>query len=267
MPRRPGDRSAHPPRSLAIRTPERTYVSRLLAASGYAGYEPNTLACFLAAIEERGFAPVFDVGANIGPFSWLAAELTPATIVAFEPTPDLAAQMRAICAANGLAVRVEELALGAAPGIAQLHISDRTDSSNSLRAGFRPSHRSVSVAVETVDGYAARTGTVPGVLKIDTESTEPAVLRGASGILATTRPWIICEVLAGRTEAELMGILRPLDYAWYRIDGPGPLVARSVIEGDPTYASMNWLFSPEEPSAAFNRSFAAWREALAAIGE
>jgi FkbM family methyltransferase len=273
MPRSPGAQlpgaqlPGAQPRTLTIRTPERTYVTRLLAESGLAGYEPDTLACFLAAIEERGFAPVFDVGANIGVFSWLAAAVTPATIVAFEPTPDLAAQMRGICASNGLAVTVEEVALGAAAGRAELYLSDQTDSSNSLRAGFRPSHRSVSVPVVTIDDYAARTGTTPAVLKIDTESTEPDVLRGAAELLAASRPWIICEVLAGRTEADLTAILGPLDYAWYRIDGPGPLERRAVIEGDRSYTHMNWLFAPEQPSRSFWWSLAAWRSSIAAIGE
>lgn len=261
LPRAPDGQS----RALTIRTPERMYVSGLLAGSGLAGYEPDTLACFLAAIEERRFAPVFDVGANIGVFSWLAAALTPANVVAFEPTPDLAAQIRAICSENGLAVTVEEVALGAAPGTAELHISDKSDSSNSLRIGFRPSHRSVSVPVETIDGYVARTGTSPAVLKVDTESTEPDVLRGASGLLAAQRPWIICEVLAGRTESELTDILGPLGYSWYRIDEPGRLEPRAALEGDPTYAHLNWLFVPEPPSAAFWQRSGAWSQAIAAI--
>jgi FkbM family methyltransferase len=259
-----GSGTAPPRRDLTIRTPLRTYVNRLLEESGLTGYEPDTLACFLAAIEENRSAPAFDVGANIGVFSWLAAALTPATVVAFEPTPDLAALMRSICDANRLTVRVEEIALGAAPGTAELFISDRTDSSNSLREGFRASHRSVSVPVETIDGYVARTGTTPSVLKVDTESTEPDVLRGAAGLLAGRRPWIICEVLAGRTEAELMAILEPLDYAWYRIDGAGPLDRRTAIEGDPTWKHMNWLFAPAEPSPAFWQSFAAWRSSIEA---
>jgi FkbM family methyltransferase len=267
IPRVPGASADNGQRSLRIRTPLQNYVNLLLAGSGLAGYEPDTLACFLAAIEERGSAPVFDVGANIGVFSWLAAALTPAIVVAFEPTPDLAAQMRAICAENGLDVMIEELALGAAPGTAELHLSDKTDSSNSLRAGFRPSHRSVSVPVETIDAYAARTGVTPAVLKVDTESTEPDVLRGAAGVLAAGRPWIICEVLAGRTEAELTAILEPLGYSWYRIDGPGPLEARARIEGDPSYSYMNWLFAPEEPSPAFWLNYAAWRSSLAAIAK
>jgi FkbM family methyltransferase len=257
---------ANPPRSLAIRTPRRTYVSRLLETSGLAGYEPDTLACFLAAIEENGFEPVYDVGANIGLFSWLAAALTPATVVGFEPTPDLAAQMRSIRDANGLAIAVEEAALGAASGTAELYLSDKTENSNSLRAGFRPSHRSVSVTVETVDRYVARTGTIPAVLKVDTESTEPDVLRGAAELLATRRPWIICEVLAGRTEADLTAILAPLGYGWYRIDGPGPLAPRLAIEGDPAYEHLNWLFAPSEPTPAFWERLAVWRQSIAALG-
>ena len=252
-------------RTLTIRTPSRTYVNRLLAASGLAGYDADTLACFLAAIDDRDSAPVFDVGANIGIFSWLAAALTPATVVAFEPTPDLNAQMRAICNANDLAVTVEQLALGAAPGTAQLYLSDQTDSSNSLRAGFRPSRRSVSVTVDTIDRYVASTGTAPHVIKVDTESTEPDVLRGAAGLLATNRPWIICEVLAGRTEDDLTAILAPLGYCWFRIDGAQPLVRRTLIEGDLSYEHMNWLFAPEEPGPAFWQALAGWRTSIAEI--
>lgn len=253
-------------RTLTIRTPNRTYVNRLLAASGLAGYDADTLACFLAAIDRQGSTAVFDIGANIGIFSWLAAALTPATVVAFEPTRDLSAVMRDICVANGLAVTVEQLALGAAPGTALLHLSDKTDSSNSLRASFRPSRRSVSVTVETIDRYVASTGMAPHVIKVDTESTEPDVLRGAARLLSTSRPWIICEVLAGRTEADLTAILAPLGYCWFRIDGADPLEPRTLIEGDPSYAHMNWLFAPEQPGPAFWQAFAGWRMSIAEIG-
>lgn len=253
-----------PPRTLSIRTPAWSSVGRRLEETGLAGYEPDTLACFLAAIQESGSRPVFDVGANIGVFSWLASALTPATVVAFEPTPDLTVQMRSICAANALGVVVEESALGAAPGTAELHLSDSTDSSNSLRAGFRASHGSVSVPVETVDGYVGRTGIRPAVLKIDTESTEPDVLRGAAELLAHQRPWIVCEVLAGRTESELTATLGPLGYVWYRIDGSDPLERRSIIEGDPTYEHMNWLFAPRSPGDSFWQSLREWRRSIAA---
>lgn len=250
--------------SLGIEAPGRMYVPRRLEESGVARYEPEAMAVFLAAIERHAGRPVFDVGANVGVFAVVAAATTGAAVVGFEPTPDLAATFRSIVAANGLDCIVEELALGASSGRATLHLSDITDSSNSLRSGFRPGTRVVDVEVERLDDYIARTGRSPGVLKIDTESTEPDVLRGAVELLRTARPWMVCEVLAGRTEPELMDILRPLGYRWYPLTDAMPAVEADEIRGDPTYQHMDWLFVPEPPDDAFWSSAREWRAALEA---
>ena len=260
LPRPPTD--DRPARSLRIEAPWKLYVPRLLEERGFARYEPEAMAVYLAAIERHRGRTAYDVGANVGVFSLLASAVTDAEVVGFEPTPDLAAAFRSVVARNQLDCVVEEIALGATTGRATLHLSDTTDSSNSLRSGFRPGERVVDVALETLDGYVERTGRVPGALKIDTESTEPDVLRGALETLRTARPWIVCEVLAGRTEAELMGILRPLGYLWYPLTGEIPAVASDEIRGDPTYQHMDWLFVPEEPDEAFWASTRAWRAEL-----
>src|SRR5690606_17488818 len=97
------------------------------------------------------------------------------------------------------------------PGRASLYISARSDSSNSLRKDFRKAKGVIDVPVSTIDEVLDfQHGSV--VIKIDTESTEPDVLRGAQQSLTKLRPWIICEVLAGRVEADLMEILRPHGY-------------------------------------------------------
>lgn len=238
------------------------YVPRRLQETGFARYEPEAMAVYLAAIDRLPDRSAFDVGANVGVFSLLASAITDVEVIGFEPTPDLAAAFRRIVAANRLECIVEEIALGATSGRATLHLSDVTDSSNSLRSGFRPGDRTVHVALETLDAYVARTGRVPGALKIDTESTEPDVLRGALETLKTAGPWIVCEVLAGRTEAELMDILRPLGYRWYPLTGEIPAIAADEIVGDPTYQHMDWLFTPEEPDEAFWANTRAWRAAL-----
>ena len=249
-------------RPMTVRTPGKTYVSRILARGGLATYEPASLATFVAAIEHLATPTAFDIGANIGVFAWVGASLTDAEIVAAEPTPNLAEQMRQIRDANGLEFVVEELAFGAEQGIARLYLSEATDSSNSLRKGFRRSRRSVPVIVETIDGYVARTGRRPGLLKIDTESTEPDVLRGAAELLGSSRPWIISEVLAGRTEPELMAILEPLGYRWYQIEDHVPWLAQAAIAGDPSYRHLNWLFAPIEPPAEFWETVSRWIEAF-----
>lgn len=248
--------------TLQVRAPMGQYIARVLEESGFAGYEPETTSCFLAAMEVRPAGSVFDIGANVGAFALLAAALTDRTVIAFEPAPDLAETARQLIELNALRCRVEEIALGAEAGIADLYLSNVTDASNSLRRGFRPSSRTVSVTVRTLDEYCTTTLSHPSLLKIDTESTEPDVLRGGLEVLTRDRPWVICEVLAGRTEAELMRVLAPLGYAWYHITEKQPLRRRKTIVGDPTYRSMNWLFTPEPPGRAFWSARARWLDAV-----
>lgn len=248
--------------ALQIRAPRRQYVPKLLQESGLAGYEPETMSCFIAALEVQPRGTVFDIGANVGVFALVAAALSDWTVVAFEPAPNLAATARTLVELNRLRCRVEECALGAEARVASLYMSNVTDSSNSLRRSFRPHSRSINVVVRTLDEYCASTSLRPSLLKVDTESTEPDVLRGGIDLLAADRPWIICEVLAGRTEAELMRLLAPLGYAWYHITEEQPLRLRREIVGDPAYKSMNWLFTPEPPGERFWAARERWLEAL-----
>lgn len=253
------------PRELAIPTRPPTYVTQVLEDTGLGAYEPDTLACFLAAIETQQATCVYDVGANIGVFSWLAAALARVDAVAFEPAPNLAERIREISAENDLAIFVEELALGSTSGMATLYLSQVSDSSNSLSKGYRPSVQSVEVAVDTIDRYAARTKRYPQIMKIDTESTEPDVLRGAAGLLSERRPWIICEVLPGPVGAELTSILDPLGYRYFRIDQEPELRRHDAIAWDDRPEYLNWLFTPSDPDRDFWLAMAAWRDSLAAL--
>lgn len=248
---------ARPPR-VRIESPIRSYVPRLLDEGGVRSYEPATLAAFLAAISALDLAEAFDIGANIGIFSIVGAATTTARITGFEPTPALAENFRDIVQRNDLSCTVEELALGEAPGTATLYLSSVTDSSNSMRSGFRPAMGAVEVTVERVDDYVARTGRVPGLLKIDTETTEPAVLIGATATMAEHRPWVICEILAGRTEAELEPLFRALGYRFHRLRSDGPPLEQDGIEGDPAHLERDWLFTPAPLPAAFLAHYAAW---------
>jgi FkbM family methyltransferase len=238
------------------------HVPKMLEARGLAGYQPNAMAVFLAAVEQFRSQPVFDIGANIGIFSMTAVACLDATVVGFEPTPAIADRFLALTRLNDLACRVEPMALGARTGTAMLHLSDRSDSSNSLRAGFRPTHQSVEVPVERLDDYCARTGLRPGVMKVDTESTEPDVLRGGLGLLGSDRPWIVCEVLAGRTETELAELLGPLGYRWYALGGEAVVTPTPELRGDASHVQLDWLFVPGSLPAGFADRARDWRHAL-----
>jgi len=237
------------------------YVLQRLAADGVRGYEPDTMATVLAAVEvtEGNF---HDVGANIGVFAMLVKALVPdAGVTAFEPGPELADTCRRIAALNHLHVQVEQLALGDRDGEASFYLSP-TDTSNSLRQGFRPAVGVLEVSVTRLDTWlASRPTEAPTVLKIDTESTEPDVLAGAAEFIRDRRPWLVVEVLKGRTEERLQAWLRDNGYHAFHIRRGGPVAADRIV-GDGSYQHLNWLFAPEELPEAFWSSFAAWRVVL-----
>lgn len=233
------------PTSLRIKAPVRMYVPKVLARTGFGGYELTCLPHFLAALSTAPAGAVLDIGANIGPYALLAKALSTREVIAFEPTPDVAEVARDLGTSNGLPFLVEEIALGDSAGAASLYLSMKTDSSNSLNPDFRQSSGTIEVPLETLDGYLRRTSVVPGLLKVDTETTEPAVLRGAKDLIREHRPWVFCEVLFDRGEDELMSVISDWGYSWYYLDGPGPLTASTAIVGDKTYKNMMWLFTPE----------------------
>jgi FkbM family methyltransferase len=253
-----------PLRTLTMTAPVRLVVPRMLAQNGLAGYESSAVPCFLAALSAAGPGAVFDIGANVGLYAALAAAVTDRTVVAFEPFPVLAEVAARFSADNDLGIRVESIALGRETGSATFYLSDVSDSSNSLAAGFRESTRQIEVPVETLDGYVRRTGDVPAVLKIDTESTEPDVLFGAAATLRDHRPWVLCEVLAGRGEERLTEALAPHGYHWYHITDEVPYRNATTIEGDRSYQDLMWLFAPSPPDGAF---WAAVTAQAAAVGD
>jgi FkbM family methyltransferase len=247
--------------TLSISVAPGFFVGKVLQRDGLASYETEALACFVALTDIAGPGPVWDVGANIGVYSLLARSATDRDVVAFEPTPDVAAAARSVHDGNGLPCEIRQTALADHPGTATLYLSSTTDSSNSLREGFRTATGTVEVPMETLDDLVESGHEAPAVLKIDTETTEPAVLRGALRTIARTRPWIMCEILPGRTEAELTEVLAPLGYTWYLITEKTPFEAVDVLAGD--RVQYMWLFAPTPAPDELWTRIAHWRSVLA----
>lgn len=267
-----------PPRTFVLRSPDPDeglvdvhvsissllYVGKVLEQHGLAGYEPESLSCFLAIADVIDDGPVWDIGCNVGVYSLITATASVRDVIAFEPTPAIARAAASIVASNGLRGEVRQTALGAAPGTARLHLSESTDSSNSLSSSFRRSSRAIDVAVETIDGLVAAGRTPPALLKIDTETTEPAVLRGGLRTIAEHRPWIMCEVLPGRTERQLMAVLEPLGYEYLLVTDDPPFATTTQLRGDPRF--YMWVFAPGPVPDSLWRRLAARREQLRACG-
>jgi FkbM family methyltransferase len=149
---------------------------------------------------------VWDIGANVGLFSFAAASLG-ANVVAVEADIWLANLMHRSTLLNKLRVTVLAAAVSDNQGVSKLYRSDGGKASNSLR-GSGPAQTVVTVTLDwMLDHFPA-----PQVLKIDVEGMEYAVLSGARKVLQA-RPLIFCEVT---DHHNLVGeLLRRADYEFY----------------------------------------------------
>jgi FkbM family methyltransferase len=125
----------------------------------------------------------FDIGANRGDVSETFLDLGARVVVAVEPNPELAEQIRR---RYGDAIRVENAAVGAQPGQAEL-IMGRDSGHSTLstewveRAPTDDRWQGVAVTTEvtTLDALIEKHGS-PDFVKIDVEAYEAEVLSGLS---------------------------------------------------------------------------------------
>jgi len=153
----------------------------------------------------KGFEPghtFFDIGANIGVFSLLAAKVAGCRVVAFEPHYGSYYFLMRNIILNGVNDRVSAypLAISDKAAIDALYVSDLTagKSLNNFGAA-RPSGEAIENAVvplpavsETLDGFVERTGIVPTHLKIDVDGLEDAVLRSGTQTLGQSGLKAVC---------------------------------------------------------------------------
>ncbi len=260
--------SADGDRSLDIIDGSSSAVQRALRRGGIAAFEPTTVAALLAAFESNCDGLVFfDVGANVGLYSAISSLMfEPDLVVAFEPTPTTADIARAIFESNGLDIDLVQAAVGAAAGRERLFLSATSDASNSMVEGFKRDIGTVDVDVVSIDEFVAAGRPPPTVIKIDVETFEPEVLRGARQTIERHRPVIVIEVLKRRgfdhgpeIEAEFAG----LGYSYYRL-GPNPAwKLRSHIRGKTGTGYRDWLLTPEPVGAAFRERFDVHRARVA----
>jgi FkbM family methyltransferase len=180
---------------------------------------------FLRSI--RPGARVWDIGANLGFFSLLAARLAgpEGHVVAWEPVPANAAAVRLNAKLNGFAplIEVREEAVSSRAGHAPLHVvADASWSHLADRGEHRLTRETVDVPTVVLDDLVAA-GEVdpPDFLKIDVEGSEVDVLRGARAVLAAHRPLVVCEL--HETNREVAAQLRGAGYTLENLDGVEPV--------------------------------------------
>jgi FkbM family methyltransferase len=227
----------------------RDQVACTAAAFGWRHFERPMPAYFAQAVRAAGNGVVVDVGANTGFYTLLAVSASArVSVVAYEPF----ATVRALLEANLLvsprrrAVRVLPFAVSDSGGRRVLYVPDAghglVETSASLGADFKTGAVSGCVVdVVTLDAQWLGDGRRVGVIKVDAEGHDLAVLRGAMGVLKRDRPVVFVEVLLGADEDGLTRVLQECGYVDYALFLDGPPVAHNVVRHETTAWNHMWL--------------------------
>jgi FkbM family methyltransferase len=240
-----------PPLAFRVRTvPEYNRATHALAS------EPGTLAWISAQV--RPGDVFYDVGANIGVFSLLAAHRVgpDGRIVAFEPHAATIATLLENVALNGLGGRVDVLscALHRSSGHLPFLYRSLTAGSGLSQVGAtrdpfghdaEPVARELKAVVTADDLLVSGTIPPPDVIKIDVDGNEAQVLAGMGGLLSgPRRPRSIQVEVNPAGSDELLELMSAAGYretSRHRTQ----VIEQRVREGaDPAALGANVLFEP-----------------------
>lgn len=223
------------------------WVSNQVYWRGWDGYEPETPPLFFRLAAQARVT--LDIGAHVGYYALLAGHANPAgRVYAFEPFPETYARLQHNVALNRLAnVICLASAVGELDGMADFFhpgalIPCSASLSFDIYRAWADSMTKMTVPVITLDRFVGEHQIDRvDLVKMDVESAEPQVLRGATQVLQRDHPTIICEVLKGcGSEQALEEVLRPFGYRFYLVTPSGPAL-RERIEGHEVW--LNYLFT------------------------
>jgi FkbM family methyltransferase len=170
---------------------------------------------------------VWDIGANVGLFSFAAAALagTAGQVIAVEPDLwlcHLLSLSSSMSQKRRAPVSVVPAAVSDHLGLARLQIATRSRSANYLEGvdsqvagGARTTQWTPVFTLDSLLGKLPP----PNVVKIDVEGMEHRALRGAKELLLSFRPRIWCEVWS-RNQPEVTQLLQDAGYSLYPASVP-----------------------------------------------
>jgi FkbM family methyltransferase len=158
----------------------------------------------------------YDLGANIGLFSLLAARLVGAggRVSSFEPVAVVAARLCRNIEKNGFSnITVVQAGIWSENANVSFLTSDASSPERSAgklvagesEAGLTP------IPCIGLDDFV-KTAPPPDAIKCDVEGAELEALRGAKRLFETRRPWIVCEMHSEATDRAARDYLGRLGY-------------------------------------------------------
>ncbi len=174
----------------------------------------------------------YDLGANIGLFSLLAARIVGAAgrVYSFEPDAEVAARLRRNIARNCFTnVTVVGAGVWSTSGV--LNFLPASPSSPDKGTGmFVPEGRAADatkIRCVSLDDFIS-SAPLPHAIKCDVEHAELEALRGAKKLLETSRPWILCEMHSEENSRSACEFLSSFGYVFETIDGNHVLASPST---------------------------------------
>lgn len=171
------------------------------AATGnvYVGlHEFEDMAFLLHYLSEDDY--FFDIGANIGSYTILAAGVTGTPTVCIEPIPSTFKTLEQNIFLNGINEKVVALNKGVSAGDGNLFFTADNDTVNHVMFNPKPGDAIVNVQVMSLDKIVSQYF-VPSCIKIDVEGFETEVLNGATLLLQNPALQVIIIELIGSGES------------------------------------------------------------------
>lgn len=175
---------------------------------------------------------VWDIGANVGFYSLLAAVLVgdSGRVHAFEPAPLHLGYLHEHLRLNPKAtIEVHELALASEPGTLRFAAGE------GMSSGKLSPDGELEVPVATIDTLIDEGLAGPDVIKMDIEGAELGALQGAARCLADRRPRLFLATHGDEVHRGCVALLRGKGYELRGIDG-SPVDATDELVAIPRHA-------------------------------
>jgi FkbM family methyltransferase len=204
--------------------------------------EPEVKSAFVLVFELLKPPVFWDIGANIGFYSWFARQYPQVEqVVMFEPDPTNFALITNTIRRNSiLDCHPMNLALSdrcgqttflldqASGATGTLEVTSQREIEHSLHKAY-DMKETITIETATIDSLIADGLPAPKLIKIDVEGAEHLVLAGAESCLTSSEPVLIVET----TNTDLVHRLRDFGYKAYCIDASNILFV-------PDAAGVNW---------------------------
>lgn len=166
----------------------------------------------------------YDLGANIGLFSLLAARLVGETgkVFSFEPDPEIATRLRRNIARNNFTnISVVEAGVWSTTRNLNFVAADSSSPDRGIGKFAAVGEPSDAPGTPTpcvsLDDFI-QSAPPPDAIKCDIEGAEVEAFRGAETILKTSRPWIICEMHSEAIGQTVRSQLERFEYTFETVD-------------------------------------------------